>query len=141
MKLKEDGKNVPFAYCIATYEPSFGTSYNFFQNQSSFHCLSSLDMYAIFHYEPLHNLHLGITKMLLRLVHVRLRGTTVRSSRPVHGVNVFIREVETMYWCTEFHVDHSVTSKPHNWNVFSPKKVLRECLRHLHLVKLRSYLL
>lgn len=116
------------AYSIDPYKPSFVSSYNLFQNQSSFHCPISLDPFAIFHYEALHNLHLVITNILLRLVHVFLGATTVRPSRPLNRVNAFFREVETIFRCTELNLSHSVTSKRHSRNVWFTKSFITKML-------------
>lgn len=126
---------------MENYPPAFS---NHFKSLSSgLERVSILDPYAIFRFEPLHNLHLGITKMILRLIHLRLRSVSSMPLRVLHRMNLFLREVELFHMCPEMHVDFTVTSKNHYLNgLFNAEGVIGmlEAKNFKHVEKILPYL-
>lgn len=80
------------------------------------HTAPCLDPNDVFHCEALHNLHLGVTKILPFLMIERVENMSGRSGAVLSPANLFCREVDQLYRFSELHVDFSTSSKDYDLN-------------------------
>lgn len=81
------------------------------------HCV---DPDAVFRFEPLHKFHLGITRMLLRLVNLRARAKLSRQAKVLDRINYLLREVDCFYKCVDLRIAfYNYSNSPHINGIFT----------------------
>ena len=107
-RMKERATEILRKYSLNGVDPIFG-EYPL-TNEGCF------DPYGIFHFEPLHNVHIGTTKFLLQLIIELIEDRKTRPRHTFNLLNSFLREIDRVYPCPGMSVDHSASGKDPNMN-------------------------
>lgn len=74
------------------------------------------DPYQKFRYEPLHNMHLGVTKTIILLMNERTGKLFARPNRIFRRCNVMLTEIDRFFKCYDLDVDFSRSGKEPSLN-------------------------
>lgn len=78
--------------------------------------LPAVDLYQVSRFEPMPNLHLGVSKMLHRLTAVMVYSALPTAGRIFNRMNYFLFEVDTFYQMAGINLDFSDSGKDMHLN-------------------------
>lgn len=85
-----------------------------------------LDTYVTFRLKPVNNVHLGVMKMILLVLHNHMTGMVKRSTGILHYINVFMHKVKSMYKFANTNVDFRVNlQRPTEMNYYHRTNLYR----------------